>query len=67
MDAISTVTQQWHADLQKKDPLVEIKRNLHTLKGSSRMVNQAELSTLAHELESLCESILMDKNQKKVN
>lgn len=63
-DAIATLTQQWHSDLQKKDSLVEIKRNLHTLKGGSRMVNQTELSTLAHELESLCETILIDENEK---
>ncbi len=42
---------------RQPDPqkLIEMKRSLHNFKGSSRAVGFANLSKLAHELETWCE------------
>lgn len=58
LDAISAAVQTWSSDLSNKAPFSDLKRDLHTLKGGARMVNQQQLSLLAHELESLCEILL---------
>lgn len=58
LDAISTTLQAWSKDFNNKSCFADLKRDLHTLKGGARMVNQAELSALAHETESFCESLL---------
>ncbi len=60
LDAISSAVQVWSADLTNKAPFADLKRDLHTLKGGARMVNQPPLSALAHELESLCEIFLAE-------
>ena len=54
LDAISATLQTWSTDLNNKSCFADLKRDLHTLKGGARMVNQAELSALAHETESFC-------------
>lgn len=58
LDAISTTLQAWSKDFNNKSCFADLKRDLHTLKGGARMVNQSELSALAHETESFCESLL---------
>jgi chemosensory pili system protein ChpA (sensor histidine kinase/response regulator) len=58
LDAISATLQVWAKDLNNKSCFSDLKRDLHTLKGGARMVNQPELSSLAHETESFCESLL---------
>src|SRR5437870_2892359 len=58
LDAISSTIQLWSTDLNNKSCFSDLKRDLHTLKGGARMVSQPQLSALAHELESLCESLL---------
>jgi len=58
LDSISGVLQIWSSDLKNTQPLLDLKRDLHTLKGGARMVKQPLLSTLAHELESFCDHYL---------
>jgi len=58
LDAIAVTLQLWSSDLNNKSCFSDLKRDLHTLKGGARMVNQPQLSALAHELESLCEALL---------
>lgn len=58
LDAISATLQIWAKDLNNKSCFSDLKRDLHTLKGGARMVNQPALSALAHETESFCISLL---------
>lgn len=58
LDAIAATLQGWSKDLNNKACCVDLKRDLHTLKGGARMVNQPILSALAHETESFCEALL---------
>lgn len=58
LDAVSATLQVWSKDLNNKSCFADLKRDLHTLKGGARMVNQPALSSLAHETESFCESLL---------
>ncbi len=55
--SLSATLSQWEKNLDDHSLVVNLKRDLHTLKGSARMVGQAQVGTLAHELEALCESI----------
>jgi chemosensory pili system protein ChpA (sensor histidine kinase/response regulator) len=57
LDALAVTIQQWSLDLTNKSVFLDLKRDLHTLKGGARMVNQLELSALVHELESLSEAL----------
>lgn len=58
LNQISITIENWSTDLNNKALFADLKRDLHTLKGSARMVNQSDLSALAHELESFCEFLL---------
>ncbi len=58
LDALALTIQKWSTDLQDKSIFADLKRDLHTLKGGARMVNQPQLSALAHELESFCALML---------
>ncbi len=58
LDTISATLQIWSSDLNNKSCFADLKRDLHTLKGGARMVNQPALSALAHETESFCELLL---------
>ena len=66
LEAISANISVWSKDLYNKACVADLKRDLHTLKGGARMVNQPVLSSLAQETESFCErllagSILLDR------
>jgi len=43
----------WQNDLDNQEAVADLHRELHTLKGGARMVGQADLADLAHELERL--------------
>lgn len=58
VDSMALLAQEWHQSLEDATPLELLKRDLHTLKGSARMVHQSELSTLAHVFESVAQFIL---------
>lgn len=51
----------WIQDPSDKEPLAEIKRQLHTLKGSGRLAGLAPIGDLSHALESLFAA--MDEGQ----
>lgn len=57
VDALSTTIQAWEKDLQDLSKIADLKRDLHTLKGSARMVGQKAIGTLTHEIETLCEAL----------
>lgn len=61
LNSLSSILQKWSKDIDNKAYSGELKRDLHTLKGGARMMNQSDLGALAHELESLCEGIVTDK------
>jgi chemosensory pili system protein ChpA (sensor histidine kinase/response regulator) len=58
LDSIAGILQTWSSDLKNTQPALDLKRDLHTLKGGARMVKQSLLSALAHELESFCDHCL---------
>ncbi|MDB6097268.1 MAG: cheA 1, partial [Francisellaceae bacterium] len=61
IQSIMDFLSNWKTDIENCVYLISIQRELHTLKGGARMVNQQEIATLAHELESHYEKILQNK------
>ncbi len=49
--------QQWSEDTTNPDLLVELQRELHTLKGGARLADIPSIGDLAHELEALFEGL----------
>ncbi len=43
----------WNKDRKDKQPVAELQRQLHTLKGGARMAGVAAMGDLSHELETL--------------
>ncbi len=43
----------WNKDRKSKEPVAELQRQLHTLKGGARMAGIAAMGDLSHELETL--------------
>src|ERR1019366_774268 len=43
----------WNRDRNDKNPVAELQRQLHTLKGGARMAGVTAMGDLSHELESL--------------
>ncbi|HEX3913171.1 MAG TPA: Hpt domain-containing protein [Steroidobacteraceae bacterium] len=44
---------QWNKDRKDKQPVAELQRQLHTLKGGARMAGVLPMGDLSHELETL--------------
>ncbi|MEM7276808.1 MAG: Hpt domain-containing protein [Pseudomonadota bacterium] len=53
LEATEEALQDWGGDSAKSEPLRELKRHLHTLKGGARMAGIAAMGDLSHELETL--------------
>ena len=51
LDAVQAALASWRAQPESAEPSPELLRILHTLKGSARLAEQAELADLAHALE----------------
>ena len=51
--SISATLRSWEKDLNNKSIITNLTRDLHTLKGSARMVGQSTIGELAHEIETL--------------
>jgi len=51
------VLQQWREDPDNKSLVTALQRDLHTIKGSSRMVGLNPIGQVAHVMEELLESI----------
>ena len=59
--------QAWMENMSDKEVTVNIRRNMHTLKGAASIINAAGIRTLTHHMESLFDSmasgaITADKN-----
>jgi len=63
--SLSSILRDWEKDLNNLGKIAELKRDLHTLKGSARMVGQMSVGTLGHEMETLSEGLA--KGQIKVD
>lgn len=55
--SLSAILREWENDLNNLAKVTDLKRDLHTLKGSARMVGQMAVGTLAHEMETLSEAM----------
>lgn len=53
MDDMDHALKQWSADPDDSQPLEELQRTLHTLKGGARLSGQAQIGDLSHAFESL--------------
>lgn len=59
--SVSVTLRAWENDLHDLKKISDVKRDLHTLKGSARMVGFSMIGTLTHELETLCEALAKKK------
>ena len=59
--SISATLREWEGDLQNLNKIADLKRDLHTLKGSARMVGLPMVGTLTHEIETLCEALVKNE------
>jgi chemosensory pili system protein ChpA (sensor histidine kinase/response regulator) len=48
---------RWRGKPEERDPLFELKRALHTLKGGARMAGAMTMGTLSHNTESLLKNV----------
>ena len=53
LEAAQASLNSWNADRKAKDPVAELQRQLHTLKGGARMAGIAAMGDLSHEVETL--------------
>jgi chemosensory pili system protein ChpA (sensor histidine kinase/response regulator) len=53
LEAADKEMEQLSADARDPEPLVELQRHLHTLKGGARMAGVVTMGDFSHELESL--------------
>lgn len=53
LEATDEALQQWAGKEGNNEPLRELKRHLHTLKGGARMAGISSMGNLSHELETL--------------
>jgi chemosensory pili system protein ChpA (sensor histidine kinase/response regulator) len=53
LEAAQASLSVWHKDRKDKQPVAELQRQLHTLKGGARMAGITAMGDLSHELESL--------------
>ena len=53
LEAAEISLTAWNRDRKDKDRVIELQRQLHTLKGGARMAGITAMGNLSHELESL--------------
>jgi chemosensory pili system protein ChpA (sensor histidine kinase/response regulator) len=53
LEAAHASLSVWHNDRKDKQPVAELQRQLHTLKGGARMAGITAMGDLSHELETL--------------
>lgn len=49
--------QAWMADMSNREVIVDIRRNMHTLKGAAAIINASGIRTLTHHMESLFDAM----------
>ena len=57
LDNSDIILQRWKTDRDNDDLLNDLRRDMHTIKGSSRMVGLPPIGNLAHAVESVLEAI----------
>jgi len=57
LDNSDGIIQRWNAERDNMDLLNDLRREMHTLKGSSRMTGFATVGNLAHAMESLLDAV----------
>ncbi len=55
LDHADGVLAQWHANPEEADYAIELRRDLHTLKGGARIAGLMQVGDLAHAVETLLE------------
>ncbi|URA10146.1 chemotaxis protein CheA [Thermospira aquatica] len=63
LGSINNLLLELESNSDQKEVVVEIKRKIHTLKGSSRMIGMNNISKVAHQIENVFE-FLETKDQK---
>ncbi|MEM9101639.1 MAG: Hpt domain-containing protein [Pseudomonadota bacterium] len=58
LESIGEVTDRWGSDLNDVSAVAELQRNMHTLKGSSRMSGANRVGNLGHALEDVYEALV---------
>src|ERR1700676_5198427 len=53
LESAQTSLSVWNQDRKDKQPVAELQRQLHTLKGGARMAGITAMGDLSHELETL--------------
>jgi chemosensory pili system protein ChpA (sensor histidine kinase/response regulator) len=53
LESAQTSLSVWNQDRKDKQPVAELQRQLHTLKGGARMAGISAMGDLSHELETL--------------
>jgi chemosensory pili system protein ChpA (sensor histidine kinase/response regulator) len=53
LESAQTSLSVWNKDRKDKQPVAELQRQLHTLKGGARMAGISAMGDLSHELETL--------------
>ncbi len=57
LNASDSLLTRWRQDLYSHDFLADLRRDMHTLKGSSRMVGLPTVGNVAHAMESLMDGL----------
>ena len=58
LEAIQEAMPQWGSDLSDQEPLGEIRRGFHTLKGSGRIVGANQIGELAWSVENMLNRVM---------
>lgn len=49
--------QAWMTDMSNREVIIDIRRNMHTLKGAAAIINASGIRTLTHHMESLFDAM----------
>ncbi len=58
LEGVDEVLPQWGVALEMEEPLIELRRAFHTLKGSGRIVQAAEIGELAWGIENMLNRVI---------
>ncbi|MDJ0653079.1 MAG: Hpt domain-containing protein [Xanthomonadales bacterium] len=61
LDAADHKMAEWRDNQSSHEPVVELQRELHTLKGGARMAGLSPIGDLSHAMESLFEGVVEER------
>ncbi len=67
LDTSDNKMAEWREDPAAREPVTELQRELHTLKGGARMAGLSPIGDLSHMMESLFEAIVGDDVKADTN